>query len=216
MKRMDGFLFRYPGMSSLVVVYHDSNDFYYSGHIGTCFIITMEYRACGWRKMHYFTFFIMLNQWFMMTCVRTHYFIDMVSGMIFAHYIHMISEKLAYYADIGLLKIGVTNEELASSGAGRKRHRKYYKPCHKCGWSNVYAGDFMSEGEKKWLKHCYSQSQLASAVPPNGKTTHDENIPSCLVAENPCDFMRTGKKCLYGCDRCSASTASSVHSSSNL
>jgi len=110
MRRLDGFLFHYPGIPSLVVVYHDSYDFFYSGHIGTCFIITMEYRACKWFKMHYFTLFIMLNQWFMMTCVRTHYVIDMIAGVIVAHYMHMIAEKICYYFDVAVLKIGSTNQ----------------------------------------------------------------------------------------------------------
>ena len=98
MRRLDGFLFHYPGIPSLVVVYHDSYDFFYSGHIGTCFIITMEYRACKW-----------FNQWFMMTCVRTHYVIDMIAGVIVAHYMHMIAEKICYYFDVAVLKIGSTN-----------------------------------------------------------------------------------------------------------
>ena len=108
MKRLDGFLFRDPGVPSLVVVYHDSNDFFYSGHIGTCFIVSMEYRACKWYKMHYFTLFIMMNQWFMMTCVRTHYIIDMVTSVIVAHYFHMMCEKITYYIDVSLMKIGAT------------------------------------------------------------------------------------------------------------
>jgi hypothetical protein len=157
MRRLDGFLFRYPGIPSLVVVYHDSNDFFFSGHIGTCFIVALEYKACKWFKMHYLMLFIMCNQWFMMTCVRTHYIIDMITGVVIAHYFHMLSEKLTYYVDVTLLKIGSTETELAASGAGSRRNRKYYKPCHKCGWSNDYAGDYMSSNEKSWLKHVYRQ-----------------------------------------------------------
>ena len=41
----------------------------------------------------------------MMTCVRTHYIIDMVAGLIIAHYMHMVSEKLAYFIDVAFLKI---------------------------------------------------------------------------------------------------------------
>jgi uncharacterized membrane protein len=62
--------------------------------------------------------FIMCNQWFMMTSVRTHYVIDMISGVIIAHYMHMISEKITYYIDVKLLRIGGTTEEMACSGAG--------------------------------------------------------------------------------------------------
>jgi hypothetical protein len=92
MTRLDGFLFSYPGLPSLTVPYHDTNDFYYSGHIGTCFLIVLEYKASKWYKMSYFTFFIMANQWFMMCLVRTHYIIDMVTGLIVAHYMFIMAE----------------------------------------------------------------------------------------------------------------------------
>ncbi len=79
--------------------------------------------------MHYFTLFIMFNQWFMMTCVRTHYVIDMITGVIVAHYLHMVAEKITYYIDVGLMKIGATTEKLADRGAGQRRKRRFYKPC---------------------------------------------------------------------------------------
>jgi hypothetical protein len=54
----------------------------------------------------------------MMTSVRTHYVIDMVTGVIIAHYMHMWSEKLSYYVDVMVMKIGSTTTELAAHGAG--------------------------------------------------------------------------------------------------
>ena len=51
---------------------------------------------------------------------------------------------------------------MAAPGAGKRRNRKHFKPCHKCGWANEYAGDFMSENEKKWLKHVYEQHKMCS------------------------------------------------------
>ena len=91
----------------------------------------------------------------MMTSVRTHFVIDMITGVIIAHYMHIWSEKLTYYLDVAFMKIGATTECMASKGAGQKRNRKHFKPCYKCGWGNIYAGDFMSESEKKWLKHVH-------------------------------------------------------------
>ena len=44
----------------------------------------------------------------MMTCVRTHYIIDMVTSVIVAHYFHMMCEKITYYIDVSLMKIGAT------------------------------------------------------------------------------------------------------------
>ena len=111
-----------------------------------------------------------------MTCVRTHYIIDMVTSIIVSHSLHMLCEKLSYYVDVVLLKIGSTTELLASHGAGRRRDRKHYKPCHKCAWGNEYAGDFMSTDEKNWLKHVYKQSQLEKARDSSVVTVE---IPCC-------------------------------------
>lgn len=71
--------------------------------------------------------------------------------------------------DVALLRIGCTTEQRAASGAGKKRSRKHFKPCHKCGWGNHYAGDFMSLNEKKWLKHVHNQhqAQLKNDMPPS-------------------------------------------------
>lgn len=54
----------------------------------------------------------------MMTSVRTHFVIDMITGVIIAHYMHIWSEKFTYYIDVLFLKIGATSERLASQGAG--------------------------------------------------------------------------------------------------
>lgn len=138
MARLDGFIFGDPGVYSLTVPYHDTNDFFYSGHVGTCFIIVLEYFAFGWTKMSLFTCFIMINQWFMMTAVRTHYIIDLITGLIFAHYIFIVSEKLSYFVDVKVVHL--RNEH---------RSRWFFLPCKNCGWSNEYAGDFMSKEESK-------------------------------------------------------------------
>lgn len=104
MTRLPGFLFRYPGFPSLSVPYHDSNDFYYSGHVGTCFILVLESRAKGWNRMSWMCLFIMCNQWIMMMLIRTHYVIDMVTGVIVAHYMHILGERLSYLIDVKIMR----------------------------------------------------------------------------------------------------------------
>lgn len=61
MGRLEGFIFGYPGLHSLTVPYHDVNDFFYSGHIGTCFLIVLEFRAAKFYKMSYFALFVLVN-----------------------------------------------------------------------------------------------------------------------------------------------------------
>ena len=100
MPRLEGFLFRYPGFPSLCVPYHDSNDFYYSGHIGTCFIVVLEARAKKWYKMSWVCLIVMINQWIMMMLVRAHYIIDLITGMMVAHYMHKLEERISYLIDV--------------------------------------------------------------------------------------------------------------------
>lgn len=148
-------MFGYPGLRSVTVPYHDTNDFFFSGHVGTCFLITLEYRASGWYRMSYITFFIMINQWIMMTLVRTHYVIDLVTGLIVSHYMFIWAEKIIFIADVKILGL-----------PGHLRSRNWFKPCECCGWSNKYAADYMAKEEKKQLKELHRQQK---------GTTNDNN-----------------------------------------
>ena len=146
MGRLEGFLFFYPGWPALTVPYHDTNDFFYSGHVGTCFLIALEYRAGKWYKMWWFIVFVMINQWIMMTLVRTHYVIDLWTGMFVSHYFFIMAEKVSFITDVKGLGI-----------PAKKRKRNFFKPCKCCGWSNKHAGDFIRNAEKQRLKGLYKE-----------------------------------------------------------
>jgi hypothetical protein len=90
--------------------------------------------------------FILINQWVMLCLVRTHYIIDLVTGVIFAHYMHAHAERLSFISDALLLRL-----------SGKGRMRKHFKPCEACGWSNYYAGDYCNEHEKIILKTLYQE-----------------------------------------------------------
>lgn len=79
-----------------------------------------------------------------MMLVRTHYVIDMVTGLIFSHYMFIWAEKVTFVVDVLLMKI-----------PGKKRGRRNFKPCKHCGWSNKYAGDYMEEAERERLKEIH-------------------------------------------------------------
>ena len=79
----------------------------------------------------------MVNQWLMMCLVRTHYIIDMVTGLIVSHYLFMLAERLSFFVDAKLMRI-----------EGKLRLRNYFKPCKYCGWGNLAASDFMAREEK--------------------------------------------------------------------
>jgi len=151
MTRLKGFLFRYPGFPSLVVAYHDSNDFYYSGHVGTCFILVLEAYYCRWYKLSFMCFFIMCNQWAMMMFIRTHYVVDMVTGLVVANYVHMIGDRVSYFVDHKWMRMHKT--------APLRRERVYFKACADCGWLNKCAKDFLPKEEKERLKAMYREQQ---------------------------------------------------------
>jgi len=134
--RPDGFLWSNPGIFSVAVPYPDINDFFWSGHVGTCFLLVLEYRACGWHKLSKCCLGVLIMQWVMMMVVRTHYIMDLMAGLIFSHYIFMIGEYLSYFTDVKCF--GILNE----------RGREFYKPCHFCGNPNKCAVDRMHLKEK--------------------------------------------------------------------
>ena len=175
MPRLDGFLFRYPGFPSLCVPYHDSNDFYYSGHIGTCFIVVLEARAKKWYRLSWFCFFVMINQWFMMMLVRAHYIIDLTTGLMVAHYMHKLAERLSYIIDIKCFrqhlpapptgtaeKVGdesveVKEQHVTKIGSiklekSSSREHFHYQYCKSCGWSNERPLLFCHKEEQVLLK----------------------------------------------------------------
>lgn len=153
MGRPDGFLWSYPGVWSFTVPYHDTNDFFYSGHVGTCLLISLEYRAAKWYRMSYAAAFVLINQWILMTFVRTHYIIDLITGVIMAHYCFIAAEWICFFIDVKFLGI-----------PGKERFQNNFKPCKKCGWSNIKASDFMDSNEKKKLKELFIENKCLSSA----------------------------------------------------
>jgi len=101
--RVEGFLWFYPGVHAYTVPYFDTNDFYFSGHIGSTFLLVLEYRALGWKWMMAFGLFVMASEWVLLMVVRCHYIIDFVSGMVVAQFLHRCGEKVAFGFDVWLL-----------------------------------------------------------------------------------------------------------------
>lgn len=125
MGRPVGFLWSFPGIMALTVPYFDTNDFYFSGHVGSTTIFASEYIAMGWKKMAITISLVVADVWITLMFLRTHYIIDFTSGYVFARVVHRIGEKLCYYPDIKLF--GYPKQS-------RLAHN--YTPCPKCGWGN--------------------------------------------------------------------------------
>ena len=125
MGRLPGFLWSHPGIMSLTVPYFDTNDFYFSGHVGSTVMYSSEYLAMRWNKMAAVCIFVVLDVLVVMILLRTHYIIDFQSGYVWARLSHRFGEKLSYYPDVKLLGF-----------PRQKRCSLNYDPCPKCGWGN--------------------------------------------------------------------------------
>jgi hypothetical protein len=61
MGRLEGFTWFYPGFPALTVPYHDTNDFYYSGHVGTTTFYMLEFYFNDQKFMFYASLFVLVN-----------------------------------------------------------------------------------------------------------------------------------------------------------
>ena len=86
MRFPEGYNFEDPGVPSLTVSYLFTNDFFYSGHVGFPIIFALEYYRKGLNFMIIPCICVSLFESFTMIVTRGHYFIDLVFGVIFAHY----------------------------------------------------------------------------------------------------------------------------------
>lgn len=93
MKFPEGYAWDYPGFPSLTVPYPKTNDFFYSGHVGGALLAALEYRTLGFWWMSYFGYLTSFMQILLMIALRSHYSIDMISGLVFAHYFYIIATK---------------------------------------------------------------------------------------------------------------------------
>lgn len=147
MGRPIGFMWFFPGMHSLTIPYFDTSDFYFSGHVGSSTTFMLEYQRSGWTKMSWFAFFVMINEWMLLCVLRTHYIIDLVTGLIIAYYLHRWGEKLAFFFDVKLLGVPMN-----------KRQNYYYNPCYRCGWNNLNPSNFMDEHEASLQKATFNKN----------------------------------------------------------
>lgn len=100
-----GYNWAFPGVFSIFVPYGKTADFFFSGHIGGCMILYLEFDANGQRWWSIYAIFVMCCQIFTMIALRSHYTVDMLAGIIFAHYFWIISEKYSFAIDWYIFRI---------------------------------------------------------------------------------------------------------------
>lgn len=87
----EGFLWEFPYVPSLVVSYLKTNDFFFSGHVGMPIIAGLELFKSNLKPYACFCFFTACYEAFLVLITRVHFTIDIIVGIVFAHYIFMIA-----------------------------------------------------------------------------------------------------------------------------
>lgn len=101
----EGYNWGYPGFFSFSIPYGETNDFFYSGHVGICIVQYLEFNAVGWKYAGRFSLFVCCVQIYMMLVLRAHYTMDMIAAIIFAHYFWLMGDRYCYLIDWKLFKI---------------------------------------------------------------------------------------------------------------
>jgi len=86
----DHYIFGDPGFFSIGVPYFKTSDFFYSGHVGLSTICFLEFKKDKSMFLEIFAVVGTFYNFFVLLVTRAHYFIDLVIGMLTAHYIFIV------------------------------------------------------------------------------------------------------------------------------
>jgi len=106
MKFPEGLAWDRPPFPSLTVSYALTSDFFYSGHLGVVTFCALENHKAKNYLLAWVSVFSIVFEFFVMVVLRGHYTIDLISGIVFAHYIWIVSGKFSRFLDkkIGYLE----------------------------------------------------------------------------------------------------------------
>lgn len=92
-----------PGFPSLTVTYEKTADFFPSGHVGFAVFSVLENRLYKNEFMQWISWISVIVESVTMIVTRGHYSIDVIAGMIFAHYIWIATGWVSPYVDRKLI-----------------------------------------------------------------------------------------------------------------
>jgi hypothetical protein len=88
--------------------YEKNNDFFYSGHVGIPLICGLEFKRNGYLWVLILCIFVSIFEGFVMVSNRAHYGIDVIIGIICAHYFFKITESYINIIDNSWMNISET------------------------------------------------------------------------------------------------------------
>jgi len=100
----EGYLWEFPGFYSISVPYGMQNNFFFCSQVGLCMICFCEFKATGHYKLAYYSLLTMICQIAILNVLRGHYFIDVISSVVFGHYFWIIAERLSLLIDVKIFK----------------------------------------------------------------------------------------------------------------
>lgn len=103
MRRLETWTWFDTGFFSLTVPFHDTNDFYFSGHLGVCVLYCLDFYHNNYKVMSCYTLFNLIFQWWFLGACHSHYIIDLITGLFIAHLFSIMSEYLSYFVDVKIL-----------------------------------------------------------------------------------------------------------------
>jgi len=91
------YIWSHPGIFSVTVPYAPANDFFFSGHVGVSTICYIYFKRQNSKLMKYFAAITIIIEFCTLLITRAHYFIDLITGMIVAHYIYLVGDWVQDY-----------------------------------------------------------------------------------------------------------------------
>lgn len=97
MRTPPGYIWPDGLIPSLFVPAGRTTDFFYSGHVGCCLIAFLEARRARCRLLEAYCLLSIFFQTFVMLALRGHYSIDLIAGLVIAHWAHIIAKPIDLY-----------------------------------------------------------------------------------------------------------------------
>jgi len=106
-----GYAWENPGIPSLVVPYAKSNNLFFSGQIGIPVIIGFEFDRMEMKIPMVLCIIITAMESVILLTMRANYIIDILSGILIAHYTFLMAERYIYIIDDSCLSMKTRMEE---------------------------------------------------------------------------------------------------------
>lgn len=104
-ERPEGAVWTYPGWFTTFVPFPLQCDYWWSGHIGFCFVNYNEFKKNGENSWAIYSFVLMIFTTFFLIVLRAHYSVDITTGFAIGHFLWILVDKYIFVFDYYVLGI---------------------------------------------------------------------------------------------------------------